>query len=95
MASSHARVTVTTTATRLDTPAAAPDYVSPGQRVRVQNPTGATQSVFLGGAGVTAAAYGHELAAGTTVEFDLARDDELWGIVAATTQVVNVLRTRV
>lgn len=94
MATQHQRVTVNATATRLDTPDAAPDYQTPGQVIRVQNPTGG-QAVYIGGAGVTAAAYGHELLAGASIEVALAQGDDLWAIVAATTQVVNVLRTRV
>lgn len=94
MATAHARVTVGTAATRLDAADTAADYATPGRKVRVQAPAGA-QSVFVGGAGVTAVAYGFELTASQTVEFDLAPGDELWGIVAATTQVVNVLQTRI
>ena len=81
------RVTVTTTATRLDV-ATEDDRVSPGSQSRrgdghsvaIRN-TGAV-SIFWGGAGVTAAA-GFELAPGKEISMDLKPGDDLWAITAS------------
>lgn len=92
MATSHARVTVGTTPTRLDTAPAAGEELG-GEHLRVQSPTGAV-AVFVGGPGVTTTSYGHELVAGQQLAVELGPDDELYGVVATGTQVVNVLRTK-
>lgn len=82
------RVTVATTATRVDA-AAAGDHIGEC-RITILNPTGG-QSVFLGGSAVTTAA-GYELVSGASKDFDLEAGETLYGIVTATTQVVHILR---
>lgn len=62
-----------------------------GVTVVVQNPSGGS-SVFLGGSTVSTTAYGHELAAGSTITVTLKRDETLYGVVATGTVTVNVLR---
>lgn len=59
--------------------------------IHIGVPSGAAQSVFIGGPDVTTA-NGFELAAGASIEIDLA-SDAVYGIVAATTESVRVLRT--
>lgn len=93
MATQHQRVTVGTSATQLHASSSQQDVASPGQRISVRNPTGATQAVFIGGPGVTTSSYGRQLAAGESIDVQLDVDGELWAIVAATTQIVDVLRT--
>jgi hypothetical protein len=83
------RVTVTTTATLL-ADATGTDSVT-GVRVTVKSPSGA-QIVDLGGPGVTAGA-GLALEAGNILTLELGPGDALYGIVAATTQAVHVLKT--
>ena len=86
MAVSHARVTIGTTATLLSATNAGRD----GQTMLVQNPTsGAT--VYLGGAGVTTTSYGYTLLAGTDMSIDLQNGESFYGVVASSTQTVNVL----
>lgn len=89
MAVAHARVTVGDTAARLDTTVEDDYSTGPGTHqvyryghsITVHN-RGAV-SVFLGGAGVTAAA-GFELAAGADLTLNLKEGDELYGVCAAT-----------
>jgi hypothetical protein len=59
--------------------------------IHIGVPSAAAQSVFIGGPDVTTA-NGFELAAGASIEIDLA-SDAVYGIVAATTESVRVLRT--
>lgn len=81
-------VTVAATATVLATAAADRD----GMKVKVQVPTGG-QTVFLGGSDVTTV-NGYAVATGTEAhELTLGRGEILYGIVAATTQAVRVLKT--
>lgn len=85
-----ASVTVAATATLLSS---GTDDNAYGHSVLLKVPTGGA-TVFLGGAGVTAAA-GFPAAAGEPYTFDLAPGDALYGIVASGSQAVNVLRTGV
>lgn len=96
MAVNAASVTVATTVTQLTT--TDPGYGGTGthpdgQSIVIKVPAGG-QVVYLGGPAVTSAS-GYPLAAGESFTADLAPGDVLFGIVAATTQVVNVLRTGV
>lgn len=95
-----ALVSVATTATQLaavsgpSTPAVG---ASGRNRVMISVPTGG-QTVFLGGSDVTASGAKQGLPAlsgGVTVVIELAYDDVLYGIVAATTQNANVLVTEI
>jgi len=89
MAVSGTRPTIATTATIVYT---APANSGKGEMkpVRIQNPVGG-QVVYLGGTGVTTALYGYALAVGGEVLVNLDAGETLYGIVAATTQQVNVL----
>lgn len=87
MAVSHARVSVGTTATKLTSDADGRD----GQTISIQVPTsGAT--VYLGGVGVTTASYGFELLGGTNFSVELQQGEQVFGVVASSTQTVNVFR---
>lgn len=89
MALQAAVVAVGTSATRLDAADVGGDAAS---RIRIKN-THATNTLFLGPAGVTTAT-GYVLAVNETVEFELRGDDALYGIaVAAST--ASVVRTGV
>lgn len=92
MAVTGAAVTVAVTATLLS--GADGDAIQ-GQSVMVTVPA-AGQTVFLGGSGVTTAT-GYPVATGTSLPWPVALSvgEALYGIVAGTTQVVNVLRTGV
>lgn len=83
MAVTAAPVTVATTATALNVQGGA-------QRLKLSNPAG--QTVFLGPVGVTTAT-GYPLLASTVLPVDLAPGEVLYGIVAATTAIVSVLKT--
>jgi len=84
------RVTVADTATRID---AADTDNSTGRSLRVTNAGSA--AIDIGGSGVTAGG-GYSLAAGATITVDLAYNETLYGIAAATTtQPVHVLETGV
>lgn len=87
MALVHGVVTVGTTATLLSAVEAGRD----GQTVLVQNPTGGA-NVFLGGAGVTTTSFGFLITAGSAFAIDLQIGESLFGVVAASTQSVSVLR---
>jgi hypothetical protein len=87
MAITHQRVSVGTTATQISSNYAGKD----GQTVSVQNPTGGA-TVYLGGEGVTTTAYGVELAAGAAFTIEMQDGEKLYGVVAASTQTVNVIR---
>jgi hypothetical protein len=87
MAISHERVSIGTVATQVSSDFAGKD----GQTVSVQNPTGGA-TVYLGGAGVTTTSYGFELVAGTTFSVEMQNGEKLYGVVASSTQTVNVIR---
>lgn len=78
-----ARITVATTATLIYT---AP--LSGTGRVLVRNPS--TVSVYVGPAGVTTGT-GFEIVAGDSLGINLSYGDTLYGIVAASTQVVYTI----
>lgn len=81
------RIVVTTAATVIYDPTSG-STAYPGA-CTIKLPSGAAQSVFLGGPTVTAAA-GFELAAGESISVD-AVNEKVYGIVAATTETVHVL----
>jgi len=87
MALSHAIVSVGTTATLLSSSTAGRD----GQTVLVQNPSGGA-TVYLGGTGVTTSSYGFLLEGGVAFAIDLQDNESLYGVVASSTQSVNVIR---
>jgi hypothetical protein len=87
MAVSHSRVSVGTTATKLTSDFDGKD----GQTINVQNPAGGAD-VFLGGEGVTTTDYGFLLGAGISFSVELQDDEKLYGVVASSTQTVNILR---
>lgn len=82
----HARVTVGTTATLLDTYQA----FSPPALLILQN-TGSV-SVYLGDSTVSTTSYGYELKAGTEVKIDrFALSEQIYGVVSVGTNIVNTL----
>jgi len=87
MAISHERVSIGTTATQVSSDYAGKD----GQTVSVQNPSGGA-TVYLGGTGVTTTSYGFALAGGTDFSVEMQDGEKLYGVVASSTQTVNVLR---
>jgi hypothetical protein len=87
MAVSHSRVSVGTTATKLTSDFDGKD----GQTINVQNPAGGAD-VFLGGEGVTTTDYGFLLGAGISFSVELQDDEKLYGVVASSTQTVNIIR---
>jgi hypothetical protein len=89
MAINHAIVSVGATATLLTV--AASGGGKDGSTILIQNPTGG-QAVFLGGAGVTSSSYGYRLASGSDMSMELNQDEEVYGVVASSTQSVAVLR---
>ena len=87
MAVVGARVSVATTATRLDTSTAG----GMGSSSLLVKNKGAN-SIYLGGSGVTTAT-GYELGTGDSISVDLkASDAGLYGIVAAATETAHVLQ---
>ncbi len=62
-----------------------------GHSVLVQNPSESV-TVYIGGAGVTTTSYGVALAGGADISIDLLQGEVLYGVVASSTQNVNVLR---
>jgi len=86
MAIAHARISITTAETLLSKTAAGKD----GQTILIQNPSGGN-TVYLGGTGVTSSDYGYILLAGTDMSVDLQNGESFYGIVASSTQTVNVL----
>lgn len=78
------RVTVATTATLIFT---AP--LAGNSRVLIRNPTAV--SVYVGGSGVTTAT-GFEIAAGDSLGINLSYGDAIYGVVAASTQVVYTIQ---
>lgn len=93
MAVNSGVVTVTTAATAL-TGTDADNSLYPGRSILVKNPGSVT--VYLGGSDVTAdtvaATGGYPLAPGESLPFDSPAGEVLYGIVAASTSTVNVLR---
>ena len=89
MAISSAQVSVTTSATLLSSTDT--DGIS-GSSLSLVNQ--GSQTVYLGASGVTTAT-GFPLAAGASWSADLAPGEALYGIVAATTATVGVIRTGV
>ena len=87
MAISHQRVSIGTSATQISSDFAGKD----GQTVSVQNPAGGA-TVYLGGEGVTTSAYGFALGVGTTFSIEMQDGEKLYGVVASSTQTVNVIR---
>ena len=87
MAISHQRVSVGTTATQISSNYAGKD----GQTVSVQNPSGGA-TVYLGGEGVTTTSYGYSLSAGSDFTVEMQDGEKLYGVVASSTQTVNVIR---
>jgi len=87
MAVTHNIVSIGTTATVISTAVNDRD----GHSVLVQNPSVST-TVYIGGAGVTTTAYGVALAGGGDMSIDLLQGEILFGVVASSTQNVNVLR---
>jgi hypothetical protein len=87
MAISHERVSIGTTATQVSSNYAGKD----GQTVSVQNPSGGA-TVYLGGTGVTTTSYGFALAGGTDFSVEMQDGEKLYGVVASSTQTVNVFR---
>ncbi len=85
----HATVTVATTATALNT--AVTKDGTPSMTMSIQVPTGGA-TVYVGGAGVTTTAYGYAIAAGGVLTIEMGQDEVLFGVVAASTQAVYVLR---
>lgn len=87
MAITHERVSVGTTATQISSNYAGKD----GQTVSVQNPA-AGATVYIGGEGVTTTSYGFALTGGTDMAVEMQDGEKLYGVVASSTQTVNVLR---
>lgn len=85
------RVTVSTTATVILDPANGGVVDKHGAIIKLPSTAGA--SVFLGGSGVTTTT-GYELEVGDIVDVSLVAGDVLYGIVAASTEDVHVLRDR-
>jgi len=87
MAITHARIAIGITPTQISSSFGGRD----GQAVLVQNPSnGAT--VYLGGEGVTTTAYGFQLDAGSNFTIEMQNGEKLFGVVASSTQTVNVIR---
>lgn len=87
MAITHNIVSVGTTQTVISTAANDRD----GHSVLIQNPSAST-TVYIGGDGVTTSSYGVALAGGADISIDLLQGEIVYGIVASSTQSVNVLR---
>jgi hypothetical protein len=87
MAVTHNIVSIGTTATVISTAAGDRD----GHSVLVQNPSSSV-IVYIGGEGVTTSSYGVSLAGGSDISVDLLQGEILYGVVASSTQNVNVLR---
>jgi hypothetical protein len=87
MAITHARVSIGITPTQISSDFAGKD----GQAVLVQNPSNGT-TVFLGGDGVTTTSYGFQLDAGSNFTIEMQNGEKLFGVVASSTQTVNVIR---
>jgi hypothetical protein len=90
MAVRTAQVTVTTSATALQSAADSADS-TPGNSVSLYN-TGATDA-YVGGSGVTSST-GFLLKAGAVLSFDLGSADVPYGITASGTTTVHVLSVK-
>lgn len=91
MAVNSTQVTVTTSATALtvltDSNESGENY---GRTTTLRNPTGG-QTVFIGGSAGVTISSGFQLEPGQTLAVRLTPGETLFGIVAATTQVVGIL----
>lgn len=90
------RVTVSTTATDLAGTDNQTRYQGDGygMTVAVKVPTGGAD-VIIGGSSAVTTSTGYTLSAGESLAIDLRPGDELYGIVASSTQVLHVIRTDV
>lgn len=86
-------ITVGTTATILSATAFSDSikYNYEGQSLLIQNPS-STVTVYIGGSNVTSSVYGYQLLPLQTLTIDLSRGEHIYGAVASSTQVVNVIR---
>lgn len=89
MAITHAKVTVATTATALNT--ALTKNGNPTMTMSIQVPTGGA-TVYVGASDVTTTTYGYAIAAGGVLTIEMGQDEVLYGIVAASTQAVYILK---
>jgi hypothetical protein len=87
MAITHERVSIGITPTQVSSNFGGKD----GQTVSVQNPAGGA-TVYLGGDGVTTTSYGYALVAGSDFSVEMQDGEKLFGVVASSTQTVNVIR---
>lgn len=87
MAVTHSIVSIGTSATTISSAVSDRD----GHSVLIQNPS-ASVTVYIGGDGVTTSSYGVALAGGSDISVDLLQGEILYGVVASSTQSVNVLR---
>lgn len=85
------QVSALTAATNITSGVTDSSDTTTGNSVAVQN-TG-TQVVYIGGPGVTTGT-GYPLAAGSQIGMDLAAGEDLYGIVAAGSVTVAVLRCK-
>ena len=89
MGLSYTRVSVTTSPTILTI--AALDGGRSGKSVCIQNPSGGV-TVYLGDGSVTTSVYGYALAGGSDFVIELDQQENIYGVVASSTQTVNVMR---
>ena len=89
MGLSYARVSVTTSPTVLTVLAL--DGGRSGKAVCIQNPAGGA-TVYLGDASVTTSTFGYALAGGSDFVIELEKQEDIYGVVATSTQTVNVMR---
>lgn len=82
MAVKHQTVTVGATPTDLTAEVDNGYYMNNTRHLRVQNTSG-TETVYLGGPGVTSTDYGLALAAGAVYEVNLLADEKLYATCAA------------
>lgn len=90
MAISGRRVTVTTSPTQLNTP---PTDGTHGSSILVSNPSDSGGAIDLGGATVTTGAGTELQAGGETPLLVLGQGDDLYGVAASGTVIVDVLET--
>lgn len=89
MAVSHSIVAVNTTAVAILAAKARGQRTGNRRNVIIQNK--GANIVFLGGAGVTAAAHGHELATNGVLQLSIAEGDALYGVASTGPNNVKVL----
>ena len=89
MGLSYTRVSVTTSPTILTI--AALDGGRSGKSVCIQNPSGGV-TVYLGDGSVSSSVYGYALAGGSDFVIELDKQEDIYGIVASSTQTVKVMR---